>query len=283
MRGLRFWKYHGLGNDFVILEDLSGALRLSSEEVRVICNRRRGVGADGVLILRKRDDTYFMQTLNSDGSEAEMCGNGIRCAGKHLFDTGRVGKRFEIDTLAGRIKLEHVSGNGETSMFRVGMGRPVFEREKIPMLGRGRCIDEEITIEGRKFKVTALSLGNPHAVVFEGMDMNEVEHWGALIESHSCFPRRTNVDFTRVVNENEIEVCVYERGCGVTQACGTGACASVVAGTLRGVLSMGKPVVVHLPGGDLQVEVEPGYTQVWMTGPATFVFSGVMGSAKNEV
>lgn len=271
---LEFWKYHGLGNDFVVVEDFRGKLAFRPDQIRAICDRRRGVGADGILLLNKRKGSYAMRTLNSDGSEAEMCGNGVRCAAKHLFDKGLVPRKFSMETRGGRIELEIVSTKGDVSTVRVGMGRPRLDRSEIPMTGTGRCMDAQIQVGGRDFKVTAVSMGNPHAVVFERLDIEDAKIWGPLFEDHPWFPNHTNTEFVEVLNDREIKVIVYERGCGITQACGTGACASVVAGVLKGVLDIGVPVTVHLLGGDLQVEVTPGLDQVWMTGPAERVFHG---------
>jgi diaminopimelate epimerase len=274
MLKLEFWKYHGIGNDFIVVEDFRTKLSFKPNEIRAICDRKKGVGADGILIINKRGGTYYMRTLNSDGTEAEMCGNGVRCVAKHLFDNGLAPRRFDIETRGGKVGLEVVSSKGEASMVRVGMGRPRLERREIPMTGKGRCIDAPIQVGGRDFKVTAVSMGNPHAVVFEGLSVDEARIWGPLFESHPWFPERTNTEFVDVVNDREIRVVVYERGCGITQACGTGACASVVAGALKGVLGIGVQVTVHLLGGDLEIELAPGLDQVWMTGPAERVFRG---------
>jgi diaminopimelate epimerase len=271
---VEFWKYHGLGNDFVLIEDLRGKLSFRPDEIRAICDRRKGVGADGILPVTKRKGAFHMRVLNSDGSEAEMCGNGIRCVAKHLFDNGLATKRFDIETRGGKVGVEVISTKGERSMVRVAMGRPRLERKEIPMAGTGRCIDAIINVGGREFSVTAVSMGNPHAVVFEKMSVDEVRRWGPLFERHEWFPNHANAEFVEVLNDREVSVIVHERGCGITQACGTGACASVVAGVLRGKLRVGEPVVVHLLGGDLEVEVAPDLSQVWMTGPAERVFKG---------
>jgi len=211
-----------------------------------------------------------MRIFNADGSEAEMCGNGIRCFAKYCYENDVVRKkRMKVETLAG-IKDVWLSLEGsKVKAVKVDMGKPILEREKIPMLGEGRCINEDFRIDGETFKITCLSVGNPHCVVFlEGLDTFPVEKFGPKIENHPLFPKRVNVEFVQVLDKNNLKARVWERGVGETFACGTGACASVVAGKLLGKVA--EKCTVHLLGGDLSIE----YTdKILMTGPVEKVYT----------
>jgi diaminopimelate epimerase len=285
-----FIKVEGLGNDFILFDGLDGRLPVERLEqpdlVRRLCDRHTGIGADGILLLLPAEDPGSaharMRILNSDGSEAEMCGNGIRCAAKILHDghpeLASI-RSFEIETGAGRRTCElDLHGCGAVVAVRVDMGAPDLERSSLPMVGTGQFIEQPIEAGGRRLLGTAVSLGNPHLVIFTGADEEPealARSLGPLLERHPDFPRRTNVELARLGGEGgPIELWVWERGAGITRACGTGACATAVAAVATGRLAAGRPVEIHLPGGVLQVEVAPPLARVYMTGPAAEVFRG---------
>jgi diaminopimelate epimerase len=284
---MRFAKYHGLGNDFLVvdLRDLRGDEAAAVQEpavVKALCDRQFGVGGDGVLAVLPGDPgaDARMRVLNSDGSEAEMCGNGIRCVAKELFDRGGVKKdRIAIDTGAGRLVCA-IEKNGDVAeRVTVEMGAPRLTRAEIPMIGPAheRCIEQPLDIRGEPtLHITAVSMGNPHAVSFvTNQDVRELALTiGPFVEKHSWFPNRTNAEFAKVISPTEIQLVVWERGSGLTLACGTGACATVVAAILTGRAEEGSDVLVHLPGGDLVITVQKGLSNVLMRGPALHVFDG---------
>lgn len=271
---MNFTKMHGLGNDFIVVA--AGEVpRGAAEMARRLCDRHFGIGADGlVFVLPSSAADIGMRIYNADGSEAEQCGNAVRCVGKYAFERGLVRSReLTVETGAGlqRIWLE---GSGETvERVSVDMGAPVLRGPDIPVaLDREPVVREPVEAGGRTFHFTAVSMGNPHAVIFlEEWDGVNVGETGPLIEGHPLFPRRVNVEFARVLGPGEVEMRVWERGCGETLACGTGACATVVAGVLEG--RMRRKAVVHLRGGDLEIEWRPE-GPVYMTGPAVEVFRG---------
>jgi diaminopimelate epimerase len=272
---LRFFKYEGLGNDFIVLEDLDGKSPKDPDFAIKWCDRRFGIGADGILyVMRGEDADAYMKILNSDGSEAEMCGNGIRCVAKHLYDRGLVNsKDMTIDTMAGKKRVQCSLRQGKVAQVSVDMGAPILDCESIPMRCQGRFVEEEIEAAGRTLRGTAVSMGNPHFVTFQDLKPEEVEALGPALERHSLFPRRTNVEFA-TLSHGRIQVRVYERGASWTLACGTGACATVVAGVLSGRVKAGKDVEVRLPGGSLWINVDEGLSSVAMRGPATLVYQG---------
>ena len=277
MLRLRFWKMHGLGNDYIVIDNTSGVFDGIDPKrtAEMLCKRRFSVGADGMLLVcRSSVADVKMRIFNADGSEAEMCGNGIRCLAKYCFENRIVSKaEMKIETLAGIKTVWLRTENGSVKSVTVDMGSPILEKSMIPMIGSGRCIDEELDLNGEIFRVTCLSVGNPHCVVFvDDVERFPVERYGPKIENHPAFPRRTNVEFAEVLNEDELKVRVWERGVGETLACGTGACASVVAARLTGRAS-GK-CNVHLRGGDLRVEFEDD--GILMSGPAEKAFEGVV-------
>lgn len=288
-----FSKYHGLGNDFLVV-DLRGvspaesALIQDPQVVRALCDRQFGVGGDGVLAIlpAQGHSDARMRVLNSDGSEAEMCGNGIRCVVRHLHERDRAlaGRdKLVIDTGAGALTCA-VAGSGADLSVSVDMGRPRLVRGEIPMSGPADERALEISLSGVDYAgtFTAVSMGNPHAVSFvaeRGGLRALAERVGPKVEHHPDFPRRTNVEFCHVVAPSELELVVWERGCGITLACGTGACATVAAACLTGKAEVGREVLVHLLGGDLSIRVAEDWSTVWMRGPATFVFDATIDAA----
>jgi diaminopimelate epimerase len=276
---IRFQKMHGTRNDFVVFHDVSDEVPLTPEQVVRICDRRGGVGADGVIVIRKSDQAdFFMDYMNADGSVAEMCGNGIRCLAKYAYDNGLTSSTsLSVETRAGVKILELFAGDdGRIATVRVDMGAPIFDPSLIPASIQAEntpIIDYMIEASGRTFHATILSMGNPHCVIFVDEDPSGLPaRYGPIIEKHPAFPAKTNVEFVRVLGPRHLIMRVWERGSGETFSCGTGACACAVAASLKGLV--GSPVVVRLLGGDLEVEWKGLGNSVTMTGPATFVYSG---------
>lgn len=268
----------GLGNDFIIVEadswEKAAAFQVYAEK---LCNRFFGIGGDGLVITGidiDRDADIFMRIFNSDGSEAMMCGNGIRCVARYAFEKGLIDSaRLAVRTMSGIkhpvLELE----SGRVSQVRVDMGEPVLESRQIPMDTDASNIGLKIDTSQGMIEATAVSMGNPHCVLLvDSINESQVVSLGPEIEHHRLFPQRTNVEFIQVLNEGEIIMRVWERGCGVTLACGTGACASAVAAFLNG--QTGRRVMVHLLGGDLLIEWNQDSNHVFMTGPAETVFAG---------
>lgn len=275
VKGLTFWKMHGLGNDYIVVDNRDR--KIADEETyalaKKLCERRFGVGADGfILACKSTVADVKMRIFNPDGTEAEMCGNGIRCLAKFCFENKIAKKEFmSVETLAGIKETWLRVENGEVKSVKVNMGKPQFEMEKIPMLGKGTFINQPISLNGKEVRATSLSLGNPHCVVFvDKVDTYPVSDVGPKIERHKLFPKRTNVEFVQILSKKEMHVRTWERGVGETLACGTGACASVVAANL--LEKTGERVTVHLLGGDLKVEYLNG--TVFMDGSAEKVFEG---------
>jgi len=272
---LSFTKMHGNGNDFIVIDcrdkDRDRQLSSVSELSRRLCDRRFGIGADQVLLLYGSDRADFMMRIfNADGSEVEMCGNGIRCFAKYIWDRGLSSKNvLDVETLAGRIRPEKAG-----DMVKVDMGRPELDGRKIPVNLDGLIKDYPLRIEDREFTITCVSMGNPHAViVVDDVAQFDVRRYGPPLEIHQLFPKRINVEFIQVVDPKTIKMRVWERGSGETMACGTGACAAAVASNLKGLTE--KKVVVQLLGGDLIIEL-PDDGHVYMTGPAEEVFEGTI-------
>lgn len=274
-----FYKYHGLGNDFVLVDTRNQELPAAGGDVaalaRRVCHRHTGIGADGLVFLRPVGEAGIqMQIINSDGSEPEMCGNAIRCVAKYLYEHGGLKQdEMRIATLAGIMRPRLIRENGRVKAVRVDMGEPRLERTEIPMTGPpGRVINEPLALDGGNFRVTAVSMGNPHCLIFTAhVDRVPLAELGPKLENHPDFPRKTNVEFIEVLNPGEVRMRVWERGAGPTMACGTGACATAVGGVLNGLT--GRAVKVHLPGGTLDIEWAED-NHVYMTGPATEVFCG---------
>ncbi len=272
---IKFTKMHGLGNDFILIDCAAQKLKVKSSGLKVLskklCNRHFGIGADQMLLLYPSKVADFkMRIFNADGGEVEMCGNGIRCFAKYIWDRKLSRKKvLVVETLAGIIKPEK-----KGRMVRVDMGEPVLEGKNIPVNIEGKVIDYPITIAGKTFQMTCVSMGNPHAIIIvDNIDDFPVTYYGPLLERHELFPKKTNVEFIEIVNRSEIKMRVWERGSGETMACGTGAAASAVASNLKGLIS--KTATVRLAGGDLLIEWSSD-NHVYMTGPAEEVFTGTI-------
>jgi diaminopimelate epimerase len=281
-RQVEFVKAHGTGNDFVVVDDLADQLDITPAQVRAICDRHFGVGADGLIRIAPgragSGALFFMDYRNADGSVAEMCGNGVRVVGKYLGDRGLAATELDLETRAGvkRLRL-HAGSNGCIDRVTVDMGAPSFDRRDLPMRGDGEALAEQLEIDGQAVVATCLSMGNPHAVIFvDDVDKAPVTSLGPRIEHHPLFPNRTNVEFVQVLGDGVVRQRTWERGVGETLACGTGACAVAVAAQRRGLAS--ERVTIELLGGPLQLEWRPGGT-VSMTGPAAEVAHGTIGEA----
>lgn len=272
---MRFWKYHGIGNDFILFDGSEGNLKIDAEMCRRLCHRNFGIGADGVLYLMPGEGTdVTMRIINADGSEAEMCGNGIRCLAKHAYDFGIVRKKeFTIHTLAGDLKTEIRDEGGKAVSVKINMGAPILDARNVPVDADGRFINQPFEACGVKFTANAVSMGNPHFITFSDLSEEQVRMLGPVLEKHPFFPRRTNVEFCRI-KDGKIDITVYERGAAWTLACGTGACATTVAAALNGKVPFGVPVDVHLPGGWLKITVDRDLRYVLMEGPAELVYEG---------
>jgi diaminopimelate epimerase len=287
---MRFAKYHGLGNDFLVVDLRSAAAAEAAavqapDAVIALCDRQFGVGGDGVLaVLPSASADARMRVLNSDGSEAEMCGNGLRCVVKELHDRGGLRKpELAIETGAGRLTCAIDAEGGVARSVTVAMGKPRLLRGEIPMAGPAgeRCVEQPLEIAGTARPITAVSMGNPHAIAFVG-SRDEAYRLattvGTQVENHAWFPNRTNAEFASIIDSgksrDEIDLIVWERGCGITLACGTGACATAVAAVVTGRADEGRPIRVNLLGGSLEITVQPGLSGVAMKGPAIHVFDG---------
>ncbi len=274
---MKFTKMHGIGNDYVYVSTFDQKAPADPAKLaEAISDRHFGVGSDGlILIMPSERADARMRMFNADGSEGEMCGNGVRCVAKYLHDHGIARKeRVTVETRRGVLSLDLKIDQGEAKLVRVDMGAPILQSAEIPTLLPGDPpVDVPLQIEDQTFAVTAVSMGNPHAVVFvNDVEAFPLERLGPLIETHPSFPRRVNVHVVEVVGPEEVRMRTWERGSGITLACGTGACAVCVAGVLTGRTS--KRVLAHLPGGDLQLEWPEPSASVFMTGPATEVYSG---------
>lgn len=273
-----FTKMHGLGNDFVLVNGFTQELPKDIFQLaKEVCHRRFGIGADGlILALPSHTDTIRMRILNSDGTEAEMCGNGIRCLALFAKAEGIVKENdFTVETLAGSIGI-HVQE--DTGLVQVDMGHPVLYAPDIPVIGEGKVIGQPIQLLDKTFSFTAVSMGNPHSVIFvDDVERFPIETYGPVSEKHPFFPAKVNTEFVQVLSPQKVRMRVWERGCGQTMACGTGACATVVAAILNGLTE--RTVEVVLDGGSLQITWEEKTGKIFMSGPATCVFSGEYVSA----
>jgi diaminopimelate epimerase len=273
---MKFTKMHGAGNDYVYVDCFAEAVKGDVPRLAVaVSDRHKGIGADGlILICPSETADARMRMFNADGSESEMCGNGVRCVAKYVYDHGIARKdRLAIETGRGVLTLDLETSQGKVARVRVDMGAPILEAAKIPTTLPGNPpIRQKLSAAGREFEVTCVSMGNPHCVTFVDRLSDEwVLRVGPEVERHPAFPRRVNAEFIEVVSPREFKMRVWERGSGETLACGTGACASAVAGVLTGLTE--RRVLAHLPGGDLDLEwAESG--SVYLTGPAAEVYSG---------
>lgn len=274
---LNFAKYEGLGNDFILIKNLDGSIALTVEQIEGLCDRNFGIGADGLIFARPSVSAdFFMDYYNSDGSLAEICGNGIRCYAKYLTDEWLTDKTtLNIETRAGYKQVELVLDGGRAIGAKVDMGTPELEALNIPVrVETERAINEQFTFGDTTVKATSVSMGNPHFVIFVD-DVKEapVQTLGPIIETSDYFPRKTNVEFAQIISHDEIALRVWERGCGETLACGTGACATLVAAALNN--KTGRFAVIHLLGGDLSVAWDE-HDHILMEGPASRVFTGTI-------
>lgn len=277
MQTIQFTKMQGAGNDYVYVNCLDGMIDNVNEAARIISDRHFGVGSDGLVLICPSDKADFrMDMYNSDGSQAEMCGNASRCVGKYVHDKGLTDKTvITLETLAGIKTLELTLGDkGETTAVRVNMGAPELDPAKIPIADNSKdFIDREIEVDGKKWRVTGVSMGNPHAVTFiDDVDGLDIEKIGPRFENDPLFPRRVNTEFACVRGDKTIRMRVWERGAGETLACGTGACATLVAAALCGLVE--NEADLELTGGTLHIEWDRESNNVYMTGPAEFVFEG---------
>ena len=273
---MKFTKLHGCGNGYIYVNLFEEKLENPAEMSIKVSDHHFGIGSDGLITIGPSEIADFtMHIYNADGSEAEMCGNGIRCVGKYVYDHGLTDKtEVAVETGAGIKLLTLNVEDGRVKTVRVDMGEPIFKPEQIPVVAEGEMvIQEPITVGDKEWKMTCVSMGNPHAVVFvDDVKDFPLEKYGPLFENHERFPKRTNTEFVKVVSRTEAYMRVWERGSAETWACGTGTCATVVACILNGLTD--RKVLVHLLGGDLVIEWDEETNHVFMTGPATEVFSG---------
>lgn len=273
---MNFTKMHGIGNDYIYLDGFSNKIDHPSQLAIKMSDRHFGIGGDGiVLILPSKISDFRMRMFNADGSEAEMCGNAIRCVGKYVFDNQMTDKRtLSIETLAGVKILQLTVKDQKVESVTVDMGEPILQPELIPVVSEEEPVKNlKLEVADKKFKFTCVSTGNPHAITYvDDTNSFPVKKYGSLIEVHPIFPKKINVEFAQVVNRQEIKMRVWERGSGETLACGTGACATLVSCVLNGLTE--RSATVHLLGGDLAINWDEQTNHLFMTGPATTVFEG---------
>ena len=273
---IKFTKMHGLGNDYVYIDAINQKIENESSLAKFVSNRHFGIGSDGLILICKSEVADFkMRMFNSDGSEAEMCGNGIRCVGKFVYDKGLTNKTtVKIETLAGIKTLILNTKDGKVETARVDMGEPILETEKIPVISTEEPVKNlELEAENKKFKFTCVSMGNPHAItIVENTKEFNVERYGKILEVDKAFPKKANIEFVQIIDKENIKMRVWERGAGETLACGTGACATAVACNLNGLTD--RKVNIELLGGTLNIEWNETDNHVYMIGPAVTVFDG---------
>lgn len=281
LESLDFEKHHGLGNDYIVINNLKWKIpdKKKGDLAKILCQPHFSIGADGLLFVCNSDKADIrMRMFNPDGSEAEMCGNGVRCFSKYIYENNILKNEYiTIETLKGIIinKLK-VEGNKVISV-KVDMGSPILDCESIPVeLGDivDRCVNEQIIALDKIFNFTAVSMGNPHAIIFTHnvISDKDLNIYGAAIESNEHFPNKTNVEFVKILSKTEARLRVFERGVGITLSCGTGTCAAVVAGTILGLFEKNTPITVHNDGGDLIITYDG--KKVFMEGPIVKVFNG---------
>lgn len=273
---MKFTKMQGLGNDYVYVNCFEEKVENPSELAVKVSDRHFGIGSDGLILIRPSEVADFRMTMfNADGSESEMCGNGIRCVGKYVYDYGLTDKTVvSVETLAGIKYLKFLIKDGKVDMVTVNMGEPILKPELVPVVGEGDAvIDSPIEVDGKEYKMTCVSMGNPHSVVFvDDVDNFPLHEVGPLFEHHKAFPRRVNAEFCQVIDRTHAKMRVWERGTGETLACGTGTCATAVACILNGKTE--DEVTITLLGGDLIIRWDREKNVIYMTGPARVVFDG---------
>ena len=275
---MKFTKMHGLGNDYVYVNCFEEKIDNPPAVARFVSDRHIGIGSDGLIMINPSKTADFeMEMYNADGSRGEMCGNGIRCVAKYVYDYGLTDKtQISVETLGGIKYLDLTVEDGKVSLVKVDMGKPKLEADLIPIISeREQVIDEPIEVDGKEYHMTGVSMGNPHAVIYvddvKGLDLEKI---GSKFENHERFPKRINTEFVHCIDRQTVEMRVWERGSGETLACGTGACAVAVSSILNNLTDT--QVTVKLLGGDLQIEWNREKDRVFMTGPATVVFDGVI-------
>ena len=275
---MKFTKMHGLGNDYVYVNCFEEKIYNPQAVARFVSDRHFGIGSDGLIMINPSKTADFeMEMYNADGSRGEMCGNGIRCVAKYVYDYGLTDKtQISVETLGGIKYLDLTVEEGKVSLVKVDMGKPELEADLIPIISeREQVIDEPIEVDGKEYHMTGVSMGNPHAVIYvddvKGLDLEKI---GPKFENHERFPKRINTEFVHCIDRQTVEMRVWERGSGETLACGTGACAVAVSSILNNLTDT--QVTVKLLGGDLQIEWDREKDRVFMTGPATVVFDGVI-------
>lgn len=273
---MKFTKMHGIGNDYVYVNCFEETVKDPNKTSRFVSDRHFGIGSDGLILIKPSDVADFeMDMYNSDGSQGAMCGNGIRCVAKYVYDYGLTDKtQISINTKSGIKYLDLTVEDGKVALVKVNMGAPDTIAKQIPIVSeKEQVIDEPILVDGKEYRMTGVSMGNPHAVVYiddvKGLDIEKI---GPKFENHKVFPDRVNTEFCKVLDDHTVEMRVWERGAGETLACGTGACAVAVASILNGYTK--EEVTIKLLGGDLKIFWDRKENLVYMTGPATVVFDG---------
>ena len=273
---MKFTKMHGAGNDYVYIDCTKEELKDPSRVSKYISDRHFGIGSDGLILIKssKKAD-FFMEMYNADGSQGKMCGNGIRCVGKYVFDNGLTDKTtVKVDTLSGIKILDLIVEDGKVTRAKVNMGSPILIAKDIPVITDSeKVIAQDIEVNGKTYQMTCVSMGNPHAIVYvDSTDDLKIQEIGPYFEMNECFPEQVNTEFIQVIDRQNLKMRVWERGSGETLACGTGACASLVATVLNGLCD--NTAVLHLIGGDLKITWDQNADIVYMEGPATTVFTG---------
>ncbi|HIW50025.1 MAG TPA: diaminopimelate epimerase [Candidatus Blautia intestinavium] len=275
---MKFTKMQGIGNDYVYVNCFEETVQDPSAVARFVSDRHFGIGSDGLILIKPSDVADCeMEMYNLDGSQGAMCGNGIRCVAKFVYDKGIVRKKnLSIDTKSGIKYLSLTVKNGKVSTVEVNMGSPVLMANQIPVVSdTEQVIDQPLEVNGKTYHITAVSMGNPHAIVYmDDLENLDISTLGPQFENHLAFPDRINTEFVKVINRRTLQMRVWERGSGETLACGTGACAVAVASVLNGLVDEDCPVTVKLLGGDLQIFWNRQEDLVYMTGPAVTVFEG---------
>lgn len=276
---MRFTKMHGLGNDFIIINNLNNDIELTNNQILLLCSRKYGIGADGLILVNTSTLCDIKMTYyNADGNEVQMCGNGIRCFAKYVFDNEIINKKMvKIETLAGIKETEVILLGDEVQNVRVNMGNPIFQGNRIPInINKNIIINEIIEYKDLNIVFDSMSMGNPHVIIqVDDLDNYPLQAIGKFIENHHLFPEKTNVNFCQIIDRDNIKIVTWERGVGLTLACGTGTCATVTMMHKKELVN--KSVVAQLPGGLLTIEVEE---VIYMTGEAVKVFDGIIDLVK---